>query len=535
MTSTLTVKQRILLVIALPLLVFILVGIFVVYELEKLKQGFNTMFDNRLVPMHEISMVKNDLTLVIPKLIYSNHTGKLSRDELHAQLDKNLAHALTEWSKYRAIEHGPQETQMIHGVAGDIEQLQRFLGELKNTGTPVSAAQIDLLYGLTKVLNDKFKALMEKQLQMSQELKQQGNTEAELSRNLIISSVVIILLVQLVLGSLIFRSINSALSKLNKTINHITHNADLTLRVGLKGSDELAQIAGAFDAMVSKLQSLVHNIRSGVITLSSTSAEMSSTSNMMAATSEQQNQQTILIASAATEMNSAIREVAHNAVSTLEKANQVEALTRQGSAAVNESIQASNQLANTVLNNGVLIQELNQHSNEINKVVLMIRGVAEQTNLLALNAAIEAARAGESGRGFAVVADEVRQLAHDTQSATESISKMIDKLQNVSSSAVDEMKAAEQSANLSTSLAERCAEIITDIQTQLSDIVMMNAQVSTATEEQSAVIEEISQSITEFHESIAAVTENARQNASASQSLANLGSMLKGEVEQFVV
>jgi len=82
---------------------------------------------------------------------------------------------------------------------------------------------------------------------------------------------------------------------------------------------------------------------------------------------------------------------------------------------------------------------LASETNNIGKVLDVIRGIADQTNLLALNAAIEAAIAGEQGRGFAVVSDEVRTLAKRTQDSTSEIQGMIEGLQLRAEKAVDVM------------------------------------------------------------------------------------------------
>ncbi|UII56983.1 methyl-accepting chemotaxis protein [Cytobacillus spongiae] len=71
-----------------------------------------------------------------------------------------------------------------------------------------------------------------------------------------------------------------------------------------------------------------------------------------------------------------------------------------------------------------LVKSVRTQSNQIDEIVQIIKGIAEQTNLLALNASIEAARAGEHGKGFSIVASKVRDLAEETASSIEGITKL---------------------------------------------------------------------------------------------------------------
>ncbi len=192
-------------------------------------------------------------------------------------------------------------------------------------------------------------------------------------------------------------------------------------------------------------------------------------------------------------------------------------------------------LASSIESSAERIGNLNEQADKITEVLDVIESIAEQTNLLALNAAIEAARAGDAGRGFAVVADEVRNLAGNTQQSTERIQKSISDLQSVAKESVKEMQKSTQAARDGVDNARANGETFEAMSAAVSTILDMNVQISSATEEQTAVANDINQNVHNVAQIVSEVVSGADQTAEASQQLAELAQRLKAEVEQFKV
>lgn len=395
-----------------------------------------------------------------------------------------------------------------------------FNNQLYRAADPLSAA-LDNLIVLQLTESDKFRQTAE------QDFRQFTQFFA-----VIIASVIILLII---IAKFIYSSINNPLTSLRTSIEQVGKNLDLRVRVNCIGQDELAATGKTFNHTLEKLQGFFAELGGAIQQMATASEQMHSISVQVTNTADEQSHRATLIAKAVTEMSAAIQEVAGNALATSEQANTTDILSQQGYQSVRDNVAAINQLSNALVNSAEIISNLNQESDKISQVLAVIRNIAEQTNLLALNAAIEAARAGEAGRGFAVVADEVRTLATSTQQETESIKTMIENLQRSSKSAVSSMQSSEQFAQLSVDKADTAGTIIEKIKDSISTIVDMNVQISTATEEQTIVADDISRNISDFTVSIGEVSRSAKESSTASEMLAHLAAKLQTQARAFKV
>lgn len=312
-------------------------------------------------------------------------------------------------------------------------------------------------------------------------------------------------------------------------------DGDLTVKLTYEGKDELAEVANAFNLFVEKIRQLISSVGVTSLKVSESALEVARSSKQISKESVQQQQETDMVATAITQMSSAIAEVAQNAEQANHETGQVEALVQQGMKLMNASVESINTQSQTIEQSSIAASSLYASSQNISHVLNIINKLADQTNLLALNAAIEAARAGEHGRGFSVVADEVRTLAYQTQKSTQEISGIISELQQGTQQMTAAVQESKTAAELNISLAAQVQQALTDIANSVAQISDMNAHIATAAEEQSTVAGELDQNVHTISQLVHQTAGAIKSSNQSTQRLTQLSQDLKDLVAQFKV
>ena len=257
------------------------------------------------------------------------------------------------------------------------------------------------------------------------------------------------------------------------------------------------------------------------------SEELSAQVEQVSRGAEMQRSRVESTASAMTEMNATVLEVARSAGQASEQSEGTRTKAQGGAELVNKvvrSINTVNGVATTLQGN---MQELGKQAESIGGVMNVISDIADQTNLLALNAAIEAARAGEAGRGFAVVADEVRKLAEKTMTATQEVGASITAIQQSARTNISEVGMAVTNIAEATGLANSSGEALKEIVNLASANSSVVASIATAAEQQSATSEEINRAIDEINRIVAETTDGMVQSSAAVQDLSRMAQELR--------
>ncbi|NIA00179.1 methyl-accepting chemotaxis protein [Massilia sp. CCM 8734] len=280
---------------------------------------------------------------------------------------------------------------------------------------------------------------------------------------------------------------------------------DLSARIAPGSSSETGQLLEALGEMNAGLRNIVNQVRNGTDAIATASSQIASGNMDLSARTEQQASSLEETASSMEELTSTVKQNADNA----RQANQL------AISASHVAVQGGSVVAQVVDTMG----SINESSHKIVEIISVIESIAFQTNILALNAAVEAARAGEQGRGFAVVASEVRNLAQRSAAAAKEIKMLID----------DSVEKVAQGSEL----VDRAGTTMQAIVTSIKSVADMMGEITAASVEQTAGIEQINQAITQMDEVTQQNAALVEQAAAAAGALQDQAGTLAGVVSVF--
>jgi methyl-accepting chemotaxis protein len=500
MLENVTIKAKLIAVIALLSLLLVAIGLEGVSGMKETDDALATVYNDRMVPAGQLADMNNHLQENIRQLhLASMHDPRLPESKLHDhpiamhmdRVSKNQEASDRIWKEYMATYLTPEEKVLAEEfsrlrdtfVRDGLQQARQLYeaGRFPEANS-VMVTTVGPLYGKTKEVGEKLL-----QLQVDVAKSEFDKAQANYHQTLTIAVVIICVgvLAAVVLGIWIVRTLFGQLGGEPRYVAQVVNQVaegDLTVAVQLRPKDQSSALF-AVHTMIDKLSHIIGEVRGAADALSSASEQVSATAQSLSQSSSEQAASVEETTASVEEMTASINQNTENAKVTDNMATKAAQEAADGGQSVKETVEAMKQIAGKI---GI------------------IDDIAYQTNLLALNAAIEAARAGEHGKGFAVVAAEVRKLAERSQVAAQEIGEL---------------------AGSSVKLAEKAGTLLDEMVPTIRKTSDLVQEIASASSEQSAGVGQINGAMGQLNQA-------TQQNASASEELAATAEEMGGQAEQ---
>jgi len=280
-------------------------------------------------------------------------------------------------------------------------------------------------------------------------------------------------------------------------------NGDLTTEI---------EVISKTDTMGRSVKYLTDTLNNIFSELNSSSAQVSIGSKQIADGAQSLAQGSTEQAASIQQLSASFHEIAQKTQENTDMAGHAAALAQKIKDAAEKGSKKMEEMI-------AAVNDIDQASQSINKVIKVIDDIAFQTNILALNAAVEAARAGQHGKGFAVVAEEVRNLAGKSAEAAQDTESLI-------ANSIEKAK-------LGSRIAQDTATSFEEIASGINESARIVNDIAQSSQNQTTGINEIHEGINQVAQVVHSNSATAEENAASSEEMSGQANMLEEMVAQF--
>ncbi|MFC4099895.1 methyl-accepting chemotaxis protein [Paenibacillus xanthanilyticus] len=547
----LTIKNRLLASFGFMLALLVAVGVYATMSLSNVNEESTIISEIWLPGVKEANAM--DTMISDYRIVEYQHVISTSKQQM-AELDKAISQKKNEISdviaSYEKTIIEDIDARNFQAVKNEWNHYLTISGEVLTLSRQLQTNQAMLRMNgdsaeMFESVSSKLIELVKYNEISAQKASEQGDKTYANTRLIIIIVIAAAVIICLAVSILIINSIVRPLRSLTQAADKLAVG-DVNVNVRSTTKDEIGLLMGAFENMIAnireqaqaaeriaagdltvsihvrseqdllgrKLQELVDNMNDVMSNINSSAEQVASGSGQVSASS-------VALSQGATEQASAVEELS----ASLEEISSQTNLNAQNAGHANE-------LAETLKENAVngnrqmgemlsAMEQINDASANISKIIKVIDEIAFQTNILALNAAVEAARAGQHGKGFAVVAEEVRNLAARSAGAAKETTDMIE--------------GSIKKAEIGTKIARETAAELEQIVSGIERVAALVGNIAISSNEQASGISQINQGIMQVSQVVQTNSATSEESAAASEELSSQASMLKDMVGRFTL
>ncbi len=511
---SMTVARRLGLNFGALALLLIVVSAIAVWAMRLSTANLQTMYADRLEPVHAIGEIQYLTTrnrMILLDAVVNPAADHVAKRVAEVK-DNNVRMDKT-WADYMATRMDGEEKALADAsdAARKAYTAQGMLPMLAaiEAGKADDARAIEngAVAKLAPALNAAIAKLMKYEVDVARREKDAAVDAARLAEAIMAAASVLAVALAVGLAWLVTRRITRALGaepdELSQAVQRVADGdlgSPVTLRPG-DTSSTMASVARMRDALAG----VVGSVRANADSVATGSTQIAQGNADLSQRTEEQASALQQTAATMDELSSTVRNNADNAKQANQLAMNASTVAVQGGEVVAQVVGT--------------MKGINDSSRRIADIIGVIDGIAFQTNILALNAAVEAARAGEQGRGFAVVAGEVRTLAHRSADAAKEIKGLI----------TTSVERVEEGTGLVDQAGRTMEEIVAAIK-RVTDIV---GEITAASDEQSRGVQQVGEAVTQMDQVTQQNAALVEQSAAAAESLKQQAQALVAAVGTF--